>query len=155
MFCCLEAAYSSHCVLSLGWLKGLVHNQLIYWRPGYRELCYLFFKPRRSTVLWTLIAAPLRVSRWRQFFSTVQLHVKIKKTITDVPARTQFWRFLSNPPRSSFKKLILSTPSLRQGLHAISLAKSVPDALKPQECKRSCLCEPPPVPYVPENDEVQ
>jgi hypothetical protein len=35
------------------------------------------------------------------------------------------------------------------------LAKSVPDRLKPQECKRLCLCEPPSVPYVPIKDEVQ
>ena len=31
----------------------------------------------------------------------------------------------------------------------------VPNHLKPQECKRTKLCEPPPVPYVPEKDEVQ
>jgi hypothetical protein len=37
----------------------------------------------------------------------------------------------------------------------MSLAKSLPDRLKPQECKRSCLCEPLPVPYVPVKDEVQ
>jgi hypothetical protein len=37
----------------------------------------------------------------------------------------------------------------------MSLAKSVPDGLKPQECKRLCLHEPPPVPYVPVKDEVQ
>jgi hypothetical protein len=37
----------------------------------------------------------------------------------------------------------------------MSLTKSVPDGLKPQECKRSPLREPPPVPYVPLKDEVQ
>ncbi len=37
----------------------------------------------------------------------------------------------------------------------MSLAKSVPDGLKPRECKRLHLCEPPPVPYVPIKDEVQ
>jgi hypothetical protein len=37
----------------------------------------------------------------------------------------------------------------------MSLAKSVPDSLKPQECKRLCLREPPPVLYVPVKDEVQ
>jgi hypothetical protein len=37
----------------------------------------------------------------------------------------------------------------------MSLAKLVPDGLKPQECKRLCLREPPPVPYVPKKDEVQ
>jgi hypothetical protein len=35
------------------------------------------------------------------------------------------------------------------------LLKSVPDGLKPQECKRTKLREPPPVPYVPTKDEVQ
>jgi hypothetical protein len=37
----------------------------------------------------------------------------------------------------------------------MSLAKSVPDGLKPRECKRTKLHEPPPVPYVPTKDEVQ
>jgi hypothetical protein len=37
----------------------------------------------------------------------------------------------------------------------MSLAKSVPEGLKPQECKQSRLREPPPVPYVPVKDEVQ
>ncbi len=37
----------------------------------------------------------------------------------------------------------------------MSLSKSVPDGLKPWECKRTKLCEPPPVPYVPMKDEAQ
>jgi hypothetical protein len=37
----------------------------------------------------------------------------------------------------------------------MSLLKSVPDGLNPQECKRTKLREPPPVPYVPTKDEVQ
>jgi hypothetical protein len=37
----------------------------------------------------------------------------------------------------------------------MSLAKSVPDSLKPQEWERSRLGEPPPVPYVPIKNEVQ
>jgi hypothetical protein len=37
----------------------------------------------------------------------------------------------------------------------MSLLKSVPNRLKPQECKRTKLHEPPPVPYVPTKDEVQ
>jgi hypothetical protein len=37
----------------------------------------------------------------------------------------------------------------------MSLSKSVPEGLKPQECERTKLCEPPPVPYVPTKDEVQ
>jgi hypothetical protein len=35
------------------------------------------------------------------------------------------------------------------------MTKMVPDYLKPRECERTKLREPPPVPYVPEKDEVQ
>jgi hypothetical protein len=37
----------------------------------------------------------------------------------------------------------------------MSLTKSVPGGLKPQECKRTKLHEPLPIPYIPEKDEVQ
>jgi hypothetical protein len=37
----------------------------------------------------------------------------------------------------------------------MSLSKYVPEGLKPQECERTKLNEPPPVPYVPKKDEVQ
>jgi hypothetical protein len=37
----------------------------------------------------------------------------------------------------------------------MSLLKSVPEGLKPRECKRTKLPEPPPVPYLPMKDEVQ
>ncbi len=37
----------------------------------------------------------------------------------------------------------------------MSLLKSVPEGLKPRECERTNLHEPPPVPYVPTKDEVQ
>jgi hypothetical protein len=37
----------------------------------------------------------------------------------------------------------------------MSLSKSVPEGLKPRECKRVKLWEPPPVPYVPTKDKVQ
>jgi hypothetical protein len=37
----------------------------------------------------------------------------------------------------------------------MSLLKSVPEELKPRECKRTKLCQPPPVPYIPTKDEVQ
>jgi hypothetical protein len=70
-------------------------------------------------------------------------------------ARTKLHCFLNQAPRSSFKKLIISMPSLLQGLHTMSLLMSVPEGLKPQECKRTKLREPLPVPYVPTKDEVQ
>jgi hypothetical protein len=37
----------------------------------------------------------------------------------------------------------------------MSMLKMVPEELKPRECERVKLCKPPPVPYVPEKDEVQ
>jgi hypothetical protein len=37
----------------------------------------------------------------------------------------------------------------------MSLVKSVPEGLKPQECKCMKLREPPPIPYIPKKDEVQ
>jgi hypothetical protein len=37
----------------------------------------------------------------------------------------------------------------------MSLAKSVPNGLNPQECERTKLRTPPPVPYISEKDKVQ
>ncbi len=37
----------------------------------------------------------------------------------------------------------------------MSLVKSVSEGLNPQECERTKLCEPPPVPYIPKKDKVQ
>jgi hypothetical protein len=82
-----------------------------------------------------------------------------KKITTDkLLTRTKFQRFLNQVPRSSFKKLIVSTPLVLQGLHTMSILKSlksVSEELKPQECKCTKLCEPPPVHYVPMKEEVQ
>ncbi len=70
-------------------------------------------------------------------------------------SRTRFQRFLSNPPRSSYKKLIILTPRLLQALHTMLIAKAVPKGIKDRECKRFALQECPPVPYVPEKDPDQ
>ncbi len=40
-----------------------------------------------------------------------------------------FQQFLNKAPCSSFKKLVILTPLLLQGLHMMSLAKSVPEGL--------------------------
>jgi hypothetical protein len=37
----------------------------------------------------------------------------------------------------------------------MSLAKSVPKVLNPQECKHTKLRKPPPAPYIPKKDKVQ
>ncbi len=69
--------------------------------------------------------------------------------------RTSFQRFVSDPPRSSLKKLIVSTPRLLRNLRTMSLAKAAPSGLKDCECKKMALRERPPIPYVPEKDSVQ
>ncbi len=69
--------------------------------------------------------------------------------------RTKFQRFVSDPPRSSFKKLIVSTPRLLRNLHTTSLAKAAPDGLKDRECEKMALRERPPISYVPEKNSVQ
>jgi hypothetical protein len=80
---------------------------------------------------------------------------KQKKTTNELLTRTKFQCFLNQAPHSTFKKLIVSMPSLLQGLHTMSLLKSVPEGLQPQECKRTKLREPLSVPYVPTKGEVQ
>ncbi len=78
-----------------------------------------------------------------------------KNTTNELLTRTNIQCFLNQMLRSSFKKLIISMLSLLQGLHMMSLLKFVPEGLKPQECKRTKLREPLPVPYIPRKDEVQ
>ncbi len=46
-------------------------------------------------------------------------------------------------------------PGLLQGLHTMSLTKSVPEGLNSQECKQTMLRKPLPVPYIPEKDKFQ
>ncbi len=46
-------------------------------------------------------------------------------------------------------------PSLLQGLRTMSLAKSVPNGLKPCKCELTKLREPPTVPYISKKEEVQ
>ncbi len=78
-----------------------------------------------------------------------------KNPTNELCMRTKFQRFLNKAPCSSFKKLISSMPLLLQGLCTMCLTKSVPDGLKPQECKRTKLRKPLPIPYIPEKDGVQ
>ncbi len=90
------------------------------------------------------------------FFSTSRGSQEIKKISTDeLRTRTAFQWFINETPRSTFKKLIVSTPALLRGLHMMSLSKSVPEGLNPRKCERTKLREPPPVPYIPEKDKVQ
>ncbi len=116
-----------------------------------------FFKPSKSISPTRLLSWHLLRAKVTSLFSAITCSMRaIKKIPTNgLPTRTCFQRFLSKTLHSLFKKLIISTPLLLQGLHTMSLAKSLPYGLKPQECKRLRLREPPPVPYMHIKDEVQ
>ncbi len=64
----------------------------------------------------------------------------------------QFERFCKQPPKSSFKKLILGSVLLRKGLERM-LDKSCPKGLKPFEVELGHTREPP-ILYIPVADEV-
>ncbi len=143
---------SGYC--SLGCLEGLVHyctmtedqgdpwamgNSTILFQGLARNTAFLRLLPRCNT---------LESNRWRLFFPPFH------STCKSVPDHLQFQWFLRDPPRLSFKKLIVLTPYLRQELHTMSLAKAVPGGLRNCECERTAVHEPPPVPYVTEKDEV-
>ncbi len=78
-----------------------------------------------------------------------------KITTNKQRTRTKFQFFVNKAPHSAFKKLIIATPCSLRGLQMMSLAKSVPNRLKPRKCKRTKLREPLPIPYIPEKDKVQ
>ena len=92
-----------------------------------------------------------------EFFFYERLHASQVKIHTDelVARKTNFLCFVTQKPLSTFKQLIVTSPTLLRGLHTISMTKTPPDGLKPRECKRTKLREPPPVPYIPVKDEVQ
>ncbi len=73
----------------------------------------------------------------------------------DAPMRSKFQWFMSDPPCSSFKKLVVSAPRLLCNLHTMSLVKAVPNGLKDCKCKKIALRERPLIPYVPKKDCVQ
>ncbi len=56
--------------------------------------------------------------------------------------RTKLQQFVSDQPRSSFEKLVVSTPRLIRDLRTMSQAKAAPDVLQDCECKKMALCEP-------------
>ena len=50
--------------------------------------------------------------------------------------------------------MFLGTP-LDIALRNTKISKAVPEGLKPQECKRGSFRVKPPIPYIPEKDELQ
>ncbi len=64
--------------------------------------------------------------------------------------RTNLQRFVSNQPRSSFEKRVVSTPRLIRSLHTMSPAKATPDVLQESRVQENGFTRTPPIPYVPE-----
>ncbi len=91
-------------------------------------------------------------------FPTSCLTQENKKITTDeLLMRTNFNVSLTKR-RALFQEIDCLNAIVLRGLHTMSLLKSlksVPEGLKPRECKRTKLREPPPVPYIPTKDEVQ
>ena len=56
-------------------------------------------------------------------------------------------------PKSSFKALFVGTP-LGKALEYLKMSKAVPEGLKPQECERGSGRVKPPIPYIPEKDDL-
>jgi hypothetical protein len=57
-------------------------------------------------------------------------------------------------PKSFYKAFFVGTP-LGIALRNIKMSKAVPDGLKPQECEQGNSRVKPPIPYIPEKDELQ
>ncbi len=145
-----------------GWPTGLVHNfEILLSKSNHQaqeqpssfgdQYC-LLFKSRKELVAWVSVGHFKSKKRHSTFFS----YKETGKITRDKPrTRTKFQQFLNKMPCSPFKQLIVSTSGLLQGLHMMSLAKSVPKEFNPQECKQTKLREPPPVPYIPKKDKVQ
>eukprot|EP00804_Cyclotella_cryptica_P027692 CCRYP_010292-RA/>CCRYP_010292-RA protein AED:0.22 eAED:0.57 QI:0/0/0/1/1/1/2/0/395 len=60
----------------------------------------------------------------------------------------------TSAPKSFFKALFVGTP-LGRALDNLKMSKAVPDGLKPQECERGSGRVKPPIPYIPEKDDLQ
>ena len=73
--------------------------------------------------------------------------------IVSVPSK-QTHKFLLRPSKSLFKKFFQGT-RLGEVLQAMSLAKSVPDELKPTECEQGMGGNKSPIQYIPKLGPIQ
>ncbi len=167
----LKTAHSFLVVLLLGWAKGLQHYQLIAllgWPLLTRGNSAAKFQGLAVLSLQdSPLATPMKVlgdvtakilPNGQEVFDAPTRartqRLTSKRVSRDHFSRTRFQCFSSNPPHSSYKKLIILTPRLVQALRTMSIAKAVPKGIKDRECERFALQECPPVPYVPEKDPV-
>ena len=61
---------------------------------------------------------------------------------------------VNRAPKSFFKALFIGT-SLDAAAARMSHAKVAPEGLKHQECERNAARSKPPIPYIPEKDDLQ
>ena len=59
----------------------------------------------------------------------------------------------TNAPKSSFKVLFVGTP-LGKALENLKMSKAVLEGFKPQECEHGSSRVRPPIPYIPEKDDL-
>ncbi len=59
----------------------------------------------------------------------------------------------TSAPKSSFKALFVGTP-LGNILENLKMSKAVPEGFKPQECERRGSRVRPPIPYIPEKEDL-
>jgi hypothetical protein len=92
-----------------------------------------FFKSSKGISLAKSLLGVLRARNAVNFFSYNLLNARNPKKVrtNKLLTRTNFQHFLNKAPRSSFKKVIISTLSLLCDQHTMSLAQSVPNGLKP------------------------
>jgi hypothetical protein len=75
----------------------------------------------------------------KDFFPTSRLKQERRKISTSelLIRRSNLLCFLNQAPRSSFKKQIVMSPTLLRGLHQMSMLKTVPEGLKPENASES------------------
>jgi hypothetical protein len=123
---------------SCGYLKSAIRpsaqfaNLLTRTSSKQRGPVLPFIKSRKGISHTSLCRGVLRARSAVISFHTICSMQETKKNYyQQATYKTKLLRFHNKVPRSSFKKLIVSTPSLLKCLHMMSLSKSVPEGLKP------------------------
>ncbi len=131
-------------MLNLCLIKGLsaLSYDTYYWiDPCVQGKLYLQKKPSLEVLsLWYFLCySPLRVLG---VSSPPKFGPRCKFLQTHPKQEPKFQWFTSDPLRSSFKKLVVSTLRLQRNLYMKSLVKAVPNSLKDHECN-ICLKQTP------------
>jgi hypothetical protein len=132
--CLLEVGQQAKCTIS----KILLikdSNQAQVQPSSFGDRYCLSVKSRKLSVATVSVWVHLEQETPSIFFYEL-LNARNKKLSPyEQCTRTKYQRFVNKALRSAFKKRIISMPTLLQGLHMMSLTKSVPNGLKPRKCK--------------------